>query len=388
LLAEPRYSSINSGLLGWVVNSKGDIQWRSTSSELLQMEAMPKVNIDFHSGTKQFFHTLIDEQEYYAISYDTTWDVGIEHNYRFIVMHSRDPMRNELEAFQKRLWKWLGGLAIILILVQTLIAKWSLRPLNKLASDLKKVEEGQQQQLSGHYPAEIQPVTDNLNRVLSSEQIQRERYRNTLSDLAHSLKTPLAVIRGHLHNVDNNSKELTKIMDEQVSRMSSIVEHQLRRANAQVSQTSHTSIFIKPIIQRLTKALDKVYQHKKIRCVCENISDTLSIHCDEADFMELFGNLIDNAYKYGYKSIRVTAKKSKANKGTTINIEDDGPGIPDDVKQTIITRGTRADTATPGQGIGLSVTVDILSSYGGSLDILKSNLGGASFIIYLPDWKK
>ncbi len=389
ILAEPRYSSINSGLIGWVLNSEQVIQWRSNSSELIREEKLPSVDIDFHSGARHFFQTQIQETEYYAIFYDTTWDIQKkEQRFRFIVMHSRDPMRNELQAFQKRLWKWLGGLTIILVLVQTLIAKWSLRPLNKLADDLKKVEEGQQQQLAGHYPAEIQPVTDNLNKVLRSEQAQRDRYRNTLSDLAHSLKTPLAVIRGHLQNTSLPSKSLSHVVEEQVTRMSTIVGHQLRRASAQVTQTSHSRTAIKPIIQRLTNALNKVYQHKQIRCNWSDIPADLSTHCEEADLMELIGNLIDNAYKYGAQSVRISARKVGEQMGVEIIIEDDGPGIPEDVKQTILTRGARVDTASPGQGIGLSVTVDILGSYGGDLEIEQSSLGGASFTLHIPGLSK
>lgn len=390
LLAEPRYSSINSGLVGWVVNAQGVIQWRSKSSELIHIDTMPNINTEFRSGKRLFFTSQIEKKEYYAISYDTTWDVdNKEQGFRFIVMHSRDPMRNELKAYQKRLWKWLGGLAFLLILVQSFVAKWSLSPLRKLASDLKKVEGGKQQQLAGHYPAEIQPVTDNLNQVLRNEQAQRERYRNTLSDLAHSLKTPLAVIRGQLENTQSIPTEsLSHSLDEQISRMSAIIDHQLRRASAQVTQTSRATITIKPIILRLTRALDKVYGHKKIHCDLDDISDSLKIHCDEADFMELVGNLIDNAYKYGRNFVRVSAKHIDRKASIEITIEDDGTGIPMDVKQTILTRGTRADTATPGQGIGLAVAVDILDSYGGRLDIKQSNLGGANFKLHIPSWKK
>ena len=387
-LAEPRYESINSGLMAWVVDDNGLIQWRSKSSELLSYEDMPRIGSAFSSGKRLFFSNFIQEQEYYAVTYDTIWDTDNgELQFRFVVMQSRDPMRNELKAYQKRLWKWLGGLAVLLTIIQTLIAKWSLRPLNKLASDLQKVEAGYQQQLAGKYPAEIQPVTDNLNRVLRNEQAQRERYRNTLSDLAHSLKTPLAVISGHLQNPSTESKVLHKTMDEQVSRMSAIVGHQLRRASAQVSQSADSFTVLKPMVERLTRALDKVYQQKVLTCSARDIPADLSIHCDESDLMELLGNIIENAYKYGKSYVRIAARELPAQHTKEITIEDDGPGIADDVKQTILTRGARADSATPGQGIGLSVTVDILGSYGGKLDIMTSELGGAQFTIHIPDRK-
>lgn len=384
VLSEPRYSSVNSGLMAWVVNTEGVLQWRSRSSELVHPDETPIVTTAFSPGRVQFFSAGIDGREYYAISYDTVWDINNkEHGYRFIAMHSRQPMLNELEAYQKRLWKWLGGLAFLLIVVQTLVAKWGLSPLRKLAADLEKVEEGLQQ-LPGAYPAEIQPVTDNLNRVLRSERAQRERYRNTLSDLAHSLKTPLAVIRGQLENKQHLSAEsLAHAIDEQVSRMSAIVDHQLRRASAQVTQADRAnSIQVKALVERLARAMQKVYQSKNIQLRLD-LGEHLVFHGDEADLMELLGNLIDNACKYGRHSVAISAQQYGGD--LAISVEDDGPGVEADVQQTILTRGARADTATPGQGIGLAIAVDILSSYGGSIDIFRSKLGGAGFTIRIPN---
>lgn len=386
VLPEPRFSSINSGLIGWALDTQGKVQWRSRSGELLNSDKLPSVKSEFQSGRERFFNAFIDGHEYYAISYDTLWDVdNNEQGFRFMVMHSRDPIKNELQAYQKRLWRWLGGLALLLVIVQTLIAKWGLSPLRKLASDLERIEEGLQRELKGHYPAEIQPVTDNLNRVLRSEQAQRERYRNTLSDLAHSLKTPLAVVRGHIGNThDLNHENLVSVVDEQISRMSAIVDHQLRRASAQVTQASHTAVAIQPILERLVNAMHKVYQHKGVLCKI-HIPPKLNFHGDEADLMELLGNLIDNACKYGKKQVKISCKRIATK--LEIQIEDDGPGVAADVRQAILTRGARADTVTPGQGIGLAVAVDILTSYGGNIDIVQSPLGGASFKLQIPNWK-
>lgn len=386
VLPEPRYSTINSGLIAWVLNTDQELLWRSRSGELISAEQLPHLTNAFQPGRERFFNPVIDGHEYYAISYDTLWDVDhVEQGFKFVVMHSRDPIKNEMQAYQKRLWKWLGGMAFLLVVVQTFIAKWGLSPLRKLASDLERVEEGSQQELRGIYPAEIQPVTDNLNRVLRSEQAQRERYRNTLSDLAHSLKTPLAVIRGHIESTqDTDFTALSAIVDEQISRMSAIVDHQLRRASAQVTQASQTSVPIRPIVERLINAMHKVYQAKGINCRM-TIGSSLNFHGDEADFMELIGNLIDNACKYGEKNINITCKR--LGKWLELSVEDDGPGVAADIRQAILTRGARADTATPGQGIGLAVAVDILTSYGGNIDIVKSKLGGACFKLQIPNWK-
>lgn len=384
VMRESRYNSVNSGLVAWVVDAKNNMLWRSSSGELIAKEEMPVVDTEFRSGRERFFTFYIDDEEYYAISYDTTWDIFDSlRGYRFIVMQSRAPMYNELKAYRVRLRNWLGGLAILLILVQTIVARWGLSPLRRLASDLEKIESGDQSQLPGNYPADIQPVTDNLNAVLNSERTQRERYRNTLSDLAHSLKTPLAVIRGQLENTnDTDLKNLRSVVDEQITRMSAIVDHQLRRASAQVTQASHSAVPLRPIVERLKQAMLKVYAYKNLHFEVK-IDGNLSFHGDEADLMELIGNLIDNACKYGKGHVLVSAKR--AGPDLELRIEDNGPGVAEDVRETILTRGTRADSATPGQGIGLAVAVDVLSSYGGSVQIVKSSLGGACFILSIPD---
>ncbi len=384
VLAEPRYSTINSGLLGWVVDKQGGFHWRSRSSDLFTEKDLPKVSTEFRPGAERFFSILIGGTEHYAVSYDTVWDFdNQELGFRFIALQSRTPMYNELAAYRKRLWKWLGGLAFLMIIVQTLIARWGLSPLRKLASDLERVEEGAQQQLEGRYPADIQPVTDNLNRVLLSEQSQRERYRNTLSDLAHSLKTPLAVIRGQLENTNQVSTAgLTTAVDEQITRMSAIVDHQLKRASAKVTQATPNALNLNTIVTRLTTALNKVYLNKGVHCEV-HVANDLEVLGDEADFMELIGNVVENAFKYGNTLVKVSAERFDAD--LVLTIEDDGPGVPTDAKRTILTRGARADTAAPGQGIGLAVAVDILSSYGGSIDITDSPLGGAAFKIVLPN---
>jgi two-component system sensor histidine kinase PhoQ len=382
-LPEPRYSTVSSGLVGWIETSDHKVEWRSRSGELLDLNLVPRPNSEFNPGSERFFDYRIADKNYFAISYDTIWDVhDRDLGFRFIVMQDQEPMNTELRVYQKRLWQWLGGMALLLILVQTLIARWGLSPLRRLATDLESIESGQQQNLQGIYPAEIQPVTNNLNRVLSSEQQQRDRYRNTLADLAHSLKTPLAVIRGHLQSESPGTKEQLKtIIDEQISRMSSIVDHQLRRATAQVVQSNRHEVFVAAVAERLTKALERVYQDRALEITLA-IDAQLKFIGDEGDLMELLGNVIDNACKYGRHSVAVSAQE--VNSELHIKVEDDGNGVAENMKQTVLNRGARADTANPGQGIGLAVAVDILSSYGGAIEIFKSSLGGACFLLRIP----
>jgi two-component system sensor histidine kinase PhoQ len=382
-LTEPRFGELNSGLYGWIVDSDGHVIWQSRSTDLIPSDYFPVLTEPFEAGVKNFFSSQFNADDFYVMSYDTIWPIaGNDAPFRFVVAHSQSDLKAILAAYRERLLMWVMGLAMLLILVQTLIAHWGLQPLRRLARDLELVEAGKSQSLAGQYPADIRPVTENLNKVLRAEQAQRERYRNTLGDLAHSLKTPLSVVRGQLEMADRNHQEIMPVVDDQISRMSMIIDHQLRRASAQVTQNAvYTRVLVKPLIERLTAAMQKVYHHKNMHIEIA-IAPDLPFLGDEADLMEMAGNLIENACKYGHGHVVVSASIVKDE--LHIRIEDDGPGVPETIKSTILTRGARADTATSGQGIGLSVATDILSSYGGSLQISRSSLGGASFNLSLP----
>ena len=382
-LTEPRFGELNSGLYGWIINGDGVVVWQSRSTDLIPADYFPQLEERFEAGQKSFFSSQFNADDFYVMAYDTLWPVGgKEVSFRFFVAHSQSDLKTVLAAYRERLLMWVVGLAILLIVMQTLIARWGLQPLRRLARDLENVEAGKSQSLTGQYPADIRPVTENLNKVLRAEHAQRERYRNTLSDLAHSLKTPLSVVRGQLEISSANNHDLLPLVDDQISRMSMIIDHQLRRASAQVTQNAvYARVLVLPLIERLTGAMQKVYRHKNVHIAVE-IAKDLPFLGDEADLMEVAGNLIENACKYGRGKVHITAAIVAGD--LRLTIEDDGPGVPDTIKSTILTRGARADTATSGQGIGLSVAVDILSSYGGSLKISRSTLGGASFNVSLP----
>ena len=378
-LTEPRFSQLNSGLYGFVYNKLGVKVWHSPSARLLGGFAEQKI-AQFKPGQSLFIPVTSENKNYYSFQYDVSWesDAGKQYPYRFNVMHSEIELQAELAAYRGQLWWLLGSLALLLLVTQVWIMRWGLLPLRALAENVKAVEQGKASRLEGSYPKEIQPVTENLNQLLKSEGDQRERYRNTLADLAHSLKTPLAVLRGNLQGLD---KDRSEQLDEQVSRMDDIISHQLRRAVGGSKAQSGRRIEVVLVIDRIVAALKKVYLDKGIEL---NVEAECKAHFfgDEADLMELLGNLIDNAFKYGNHHVKVSVKADDT--ALHILIADDGIGVDDMLRQQILQRGARADTAQPGQGIGLAVAIDIISGYQGSLEVFNSSLGGAEFRLYLP----
>lgn len=385
-LPEPRYSLIDSGLYAQIRSPNSpenknappnlwQLQWQSPSSNLLN-ETLPSSPQRFSTNYQQ----LEKLESFFRQTYDLSWedDNGESLPLRFEIFHSRAPYNQQLQQFRQQLWYGLSFLAMVLLTIQVIIMRWGLNPLKRLVRDIKNLSQQESQQLSGTYPDEITPITNSLNELLSSELQQRERYKNTLSDLAHSLKTPLAILQGELQHNDRNST----LMGEQVDRMDTIIRHQLQRAVIQSSHRHQTQIDILPVVERLCAAMEKVYRDKSLTFDI-HIAPGTRYPIENQDLFELLGNLIENACKYGQDTVAISA--ASLTQSLIITVADNGAGIEATEQENILQRGSRADTAKPGQGIGLAVSTDIVSAYGGSIDVANSEkYGGAEFRIRLP----
>jgi two-component system sensor histidine kinase PhoQ len=381
-LIEADFERLNSGLYAYVYNGQQELVWHSNSAALLEPPHYTRLAINSQPGQMVIDQLVLEKKRYFVAHYDVLWEdaKGKPHPFRFLVMHSAAEYKAELSAYRRELWRWLGAAAVFLLLAQTAILHWGLRPLSRLAHALKAMQSGDTVNIEGEHPRELQRVVDNLNQVLAREQGLRQRYRNSLADLAHSLKTPLAVLQSKL-GPDTPTDELQQIASEQVMRMNQVVTYQLQRAvsSQQTGTTRRTRL--EPIAQRLLSALQKVYADKNIRHDC-NLAPGSTVAGDEQDMMELLGNLLENAFKYGHSRVHVRSELEQ--QFVRVDIEDDGPGVPADERERILERGQRLDTNKPGQGIGLAIAAEIVSSYEGRILIQDSPLGGAKFSIYLP----
>lgn len=216
--------------------------------------------------------------------------------------------------------------------------------------------------------------------MLTNERQRYTRYRTTLSDLTHSLKTPLAVLQSTLRSL-RGGKELTieqaePVMLEQISRISQQIGYYLHRASMQADHNplQRDLHSVSALLDSLCSALNKVYQRKGVEITLD-ISPELTFIGDQNDFMEVLGNVLDNACKYCLEFIEVSARQTE--NALHLFIDDDGPGIPESKRDLIFVRGQRADTLRPGQGLGLAVVRDILEQYAGQVIATTSPLGGA-----------
>jgi two-component system sensor histidine kinase PhoQ len=279
----------------------------------------------------------------------------------------------QLNRFRQTLWAWLIITTILLLLVMYLVTRWSLLPLKKIGLEVKAIEDQQQGGFEQDYPDEIAPLTENLNILLSREQYQRQRYRNAMDDLAHSLKTPLAVLTG-LGDQQNLGRPQIDTLREQTERMNQIVSYQLQKATSVSDIRISKPVDLVAVLEKLLSALEKVYQEKAIQ-LDRRLPSQILIRMDEGDCLEVVGNLLDNAFKYGRRRINVSALVED-DKSTLLTIEDDGEGLAESEIEQILNRGTRLDEATEGQGIGLAVVADIVESYNIELEFSRAGLGG------------
>ena len=380
-LIDADFEQPNSGLYAYIFNSQKKLIWNSNSAALHTPPDYDTVSIDSKPGQLMIDRVNLREQEFFVAHYDVGWEDanGRPHPFRFLILHSALEYEAELKAYRRQLWRWLGASGLLLILAQVIILRWGLKPLGQFARALKAMQKGESTHIEGEHPRELQRIISNLNQVLAREQALRQRYRNSLSDLAHSLKTPLAVLKTNLYN--SSPEDLRVIAEEQVARMNQVVTYQLQRAVSSQQTGAAVRTDIEPIVTRLVNALQKVYAHKEIRTEI-HISAQAKLIGDEQDVMELLGNLLENAFKYGRSQVHVSAKEDSMY--LCLEIEDDGAGVPEVERARIFQRGQRLDTNKPGQGIGLSIATEIIASYNGRLELTQSELGGAKFTVYMP----
>ncbi len=376
---DPRLRQINSGLYAAIQRPQGEILWQSPSSAALELNKDLLASDNPPLAGHERFDVITQPAPFLRFQYQTVWETedGEDIPLVFTVLEDQSALQAELRAFKRQLWLGLGSAALLLTIAQAVILRWGLQPLRRLAHDLSDLEQGTRAELPERYPEELQPLATNLNQLLEREQKQRERYRNTLGDLAHSLKTPLAILR------QQSSAEIPDrvLLDEQIARMDQLIGYQLQRAVASSPHRLQQKILLRPLADKLIATFSKVYFDKQPQFHTVIAADC-ECRADEADLLEVLGNLLDNACKACRQHININA--SDSGRWLLIVIEDDGPGIPAAKRADILQRGQRADTYQPGQGIGLAVIIDILDSYAAELDIGSGTLGGARFSIRWP----
>jgi len=389
-MIDPRFGRPGSGLYAEVVNERSS--WISTSGygpELPDNAPLAPTEEVFDGPLPMYNLDGTPGQVYrYGLGFMSLDASGAEIPYSVYVMVDAGTIPQQLRAFRSSLWENLGFVGIALLLLQWLIVHWSLSPLRRVAAELKQVQRGLSERMHGYYPRELEPLTDSINAMIDSELETLERQRNTMADLAHSLKTPLAVLRARLDSGDPDHAGLREEVATQCQRMTDLVSYQLGRAASGGHTLFSAPIEIEPYAESIVQGLEKIYAAK--RAVCEfDINPEARFYGEPGDLQELLGNLLENAFKWTKTRVLLTVKVgeqvSDERPGLFLSVEDDGPGIPEDKIRHVLQRGGRGDEQVQGHGIGLSIVQDIVSGYRGQLQVGRSQeLGGARFEVHLP----
>src|SRR5512138_1145469 len=384
---EERLKNPSSGLYAEILRSDGYPSWRSNS--------LTGTGLDFAvqlpPGQRQYrqLHRG-DGSPVRALSRSIAWefDNGVTRTFIYSVAEDLEPYYAQLNRFRGQLFGWFGLLMLLLIGSLAFLLRRLLTPLRRIEHEIEEIEAGRMTELGTEYPRELLGVTTNLNALLRGERERLARYRNTLGNLAHSLKTPLAVMRNLLGNPQIRELPAAQQLDEQVSRMDDLVKYQLKRAAVSGGTGLGTApVNVKENLESLRAALLKVYAERGITCDLE-ADDGCLFYGDREDLTEIAGNLLDNAFKWTRSTVRLRAQRlfgtHARREGLKLIVEDDGPGVPMEQREHVLARGARLDERVSGQGIGLSVVRELVGLNGGSVTIDDSPLGGARVEVTLP----
>jgi two-component system sensor histidine kinase PhoQ len=401
---ERRLEQVGSGQYATLRDEHGRLIWKSPSLTGTGLVLGTQVPTGPNDDRVIYEHAR-DGSEVAELSERLQWEIGsgptkTSRRLIFTVADSTAEQTRQLWILRRYMATWFGALALALLATMAWMMRRALAPVRRLEEEIEAVESGEALLLGEGYPRELAGVTRGLNELLESERHRIKRYRDTLGNLAHGLKTPLAVIRASLSAPEladtgtNGSavvaagSSAADAIHVQVDRMAQIVEHQLKRAAASGGVTlGQAPVPILPIITELRVALMKVHARKDLR-IDVDVPANVGFLGDSGDIMELLGNVLDNACKWCRSHVAVTARldpEREPSRRLSISVEDDGPGIAPADRKRVMDRGVRASEQVPGHGLGLSIVRETVSLYRGKFFIdASAGLGGARVELQLP----
>lgn len=397
----------NNTSLVVIFDEKGNVLWTPTDlPQVIPNSIAPKwrnkeglFEISVNVKTTRFmlqqlpqYRAYLKKLNEYSSNDTLTHSVVINHypaadNMPYLSIAVIDPIPQSLQNVS-RVWDWflyilLANFLLVIPLIW-LAAHWSLRPIKSIIEQISALEKGTRDNLDKNPPKELKGLVYNLNILLRNERNRYSKYRTSLSDLTHSLKTPLAVLQSTLRALragkQMSIEQAEPIMQSQIERISQQVGYYLHRASLHGDHdiTTRKLHSLSGLLDNLCSALNKVYQSKGVD-ITLNVSPEMMWLGEKNDFMEVMGNVLDNACKYCLEFVEINV--SHDDNCVIITVDDDGPGVSPEKRELIFQRGTRADTLRPGQGLGLSIAVDIIEQYNGDITITDSPLGGARLIV-------
>lgn len=292
----------------------------------------------------------------------------------------RSTIDTDTRQFATFTWTALLILGLGLVVAVFLQVQIGLRPLFGLRNEISDVRKGKAARIVHSYPVEIQPLAEQVNRLLDHNQETVERQRTHVGNLAHALKTPLSVM---LAEAGTQEGVLPDMVRKQTEVMKAQVDHHLRRARAAArAQLLGERTPIAEVLDEMAVMLERVFEWKNVE-IDWRAPDDLGFRGERQDLQEILGNLMENACKWAKRRVRISAGATGLGQMVVV-VEDDGPGLPEDQREAALQRGMRMDETTPGSGLGLSIVVELTRAYGGKITLADSDMGGLRVVLELP----
>jgi signal transduction histidine kinase len=378
MLADPRFERPRSGWY-WIIREEdGDLVNLSTSVVGIDLPGVGTAADAFGRSSEIIFDPFGTQLRMVERSVSLGGDA-----YRITVAGNLTEILELVSEFRGQTFIVLGAVGVMLAAMSAFVARIALRPISRLSRAVEAVREGDSAEVSGSYPTEIAPLAEEVNELLRSNAQIIERARNQVGNLAHGLKTPIAVLR---NEAAAKKGALADVVSSETEKMSTMVTTYLERARL----AARTSVVGKKadatmIMLRLTRVMRKI--HPDVTIAFQRPDASLPwFRGDEADLEELAGNLLDNACKWSKGQVGVRLSAERGEKGThlLVRIDDNGPGLSEADAQKVLRRGVRLDEKTPGTGLGLDIVKELVDVYGGSLELKRSQLGGLLVELRLP----
>ena len=384
VLSEARLSQTDSDLFASISTPTQGVVWQSESLLGSKLPLLEGELGEFQFFEKPRFTNDLDWVQIpkvYAISFSAEWETSQGDLPFTIQLAERTAFYDKrLQEYQRQVAIWLAVLGFALLSLLLLLLSWALKPLVRVTRQVSEIEQGERQRFDEDYPTEVSRLTQNLNQLLNFEEQRITRQKQVLGNLAHSLKTPIAVLSG-LSFSEQNTIEARQ----QLAAMQNIIDYQLQSASAVGRRRFASPIDIRKPTEQIVNSMNKLHSDKNLISLLDIQADTL-FYGDLGDWMELVGNLLDNAYKWATTEVRISVSNRTLDSdgesqraAVDIRVCDDGAGIDDKLKSTILQRGIRLDSQTPGHGLGLHIVKGIVEAYAGELLIEDNHPNGTIF---------
>jgi signal transduction histidine kinase len=376
-LSDPRYAVPLSGFY-WEIQKKGDVLARSESLEGPPLHMPPDTPKDVEVHT----HMIEGPTGPLIVAEKAVWTNPSAAPDRFIIGTDQRHLDAVVSSFNTTLAVSLAAFGLSLVAAATLLILYALKPLRQLRIALFDVRHGKARQLSGQFPVEVEPLVVDLNTLLTSTADLIQRARTQAGNMAHGLKTPLAIVTDEAYRLeDQGLDQASSTILNECRKMQSHIDYQITRARA-VAMRSTPGVVAgaRKAALEVASALGRLYAHSNIK-IDVDVPEGPLLACDPADLNEMLANLVDNAYKHARSRVRISWVEGET---PALAIDDDGPGLPPEAREVVFNIGERWDSREAGSGLGLGIVRDLARLYGGDVTLGASDLGGLRVELVLP----